>query len=495
MESAEHAWIGDQVRLTFESGPVAATGTPLQAAAGLLTYGECIALGGDFFGVVGGPISTAPDARRAFLAAHRSLTTWWVQVQPILAILAEEVAAVTSASESGAEPSIAYARLGDSLSMRWNRATGGGSVLSDLLPLGRYLALAAENWDHFGHNAVDAYRAGHSVAMELAARANDPGMSPTERGARLQEAYAMNAFADHFLTDLFSAGHLRPPRKELYDQIVTPVPGLSGSLGSLLVRAMHDEDCRHGLTVHNEAGDSWTAYGDKRLLDSVSADNRRVVVQATQASVDDVWEAYRSKRPTGFSALGYVPDLDRVLDVTSKENFSPLFRRQSGVVARRNDIADRQDFSWTTDWWGWSTYAALYRTREYQLASCRDMATGQPLGWLGSSAGANVKMVRASTDAHGVAWSFEGGDLYLRKKASPADRYLGLSSGGGAGWGLKGGWRRPVLYNADLSISLKSDPRRRLCRDGDWVRWSGGRSDDGLLQVDVPMTIPTPGPV
>ena len=160
--------------------------------------------------------------------------------------------------------------MGDSLSKKWNVATGGGSAVTDWLPMGRYLNLAAENWDHFTGFAIIAYRAGHEIAMDKAAQIKGAGVSAEEAEARLEEAYAINAFADHFLTDLFSAGHMRAPRRELYQQVMTPVPGFSGSLGSLLCRSMHDEDSRNGLKVWNKAGESWTAYGDKRLFDDIS---------------------------------------------------------------------------------------------------------------------------------------------------------------------------------------------------------------------------------
>ncbi len=123
-----------------------------------------------------------------------------------------------------------------------------------------------------------AYRAGHAVAMNLAASIRGQGLGPQEQEARLREAYAMNAFADHFLIDLLSADHPRAPRKAMYEQVTTPVPGLSGNLGSLLVRCMHDPDSPHGLNVRNAASDAWVAYGVKSLLDHVSADNRSVVV-------------------------------------------------------------------------------------------------------------------------------------------------------------------------------------------------------------------------
>lgn len=494
MESAEHAWIGDQVTLQFESGTVPSPGVPLPAGAHRLTYGQCIALGGDFYGVVGGPISTAADPRAAFAAAWESLASAGDETAQIIAIMAEEIAAVAKAVAAGRDPSLTYAALGDSLSKRWNVVTGGGSFLSDLIPMGRYLALAAENWDHFGEYAITAYRAGHVTAMDLAASIPGQGLSPQEAEARLQEAYAINAFADHFLTDLFSAGHLRAPRRELYDQVMTPVPGFSGSLGSLLVRCMHDEDSHHGLNVHNAAGDAWVAYGDKRLLDSVSADNRRVVVRAVQASADDVWNAYQGK-PGGYGALAHVPDLARVVDVSTKENYSPLFRLQGDAVARRNDVGNRDDFSWTTDWWGWSTYALLESTHAYQHVKVYDLATKTFLGWLGCSSGNYVQVVSDEKDAHGVTWAFSGDDLYLRKDTTPTDRFLGLADYSYAGWGLIGGWRDPVVYNEDTSISLKSDPKRRLYvyeKGGtNWLCWSDDATNKAIVGVELALQAPS----
>jgi len=67
-----------------------------------------------------------------------------------------------------------------------------------------YFGLARINWDHFGEYARTAYNAGHSIAIQKAV------------GGDLEGAYTLNAFADHFLEDSFSAGHLRTPRKHLH---------------------------------------------------------------------------------------------------------------------------------------------------------------------------------------------------------------------------------------------------------------------------------------
>lgn len=55
------------------------------------------------------------------------------------------------------------------------------------------------------------------------------------------------AFACHFLTDYFSAGHIRVPRVELPEHVT---PAIVGSLLS-------------GL-MHNKQGERWIAYGDGR---------------------------------------------------------------------------------------------------------------------------------------------------------------------------------------------------------------------------------------
>lgn len=273
---------------------------------------------------------------------------------------------------------------------------------------------------------------------------------------------------------------------------MTPVPGFSGSLGGLLARAMHDEDSHYGRNVQNAAGESWTAYGDKRLFDDVSKANRAMAIKASQASADDVWDAYEGK-PTAYSALQFTPDLVKVADVTSKKNFSPLFKVVDGVAARRNDVGDRQDYSWTKDWWGWSTYALIYATHDYQHVRVYDLASSKPIGWLGSASNYTA-IVTDEKDAHGCYWSFEGEDLYLRKQTAGTagnDRYLGVSDYGKAGWGLWGGWRDPVVYNQDLSISLKNDAKRKLCADGDRAHWSDGSSNSTIVRIDLPLTGPS----
>ncbi|WP_323160029.1 phospholipase [Pseudomonas fluorescens] len=355
-EGAEHTAVGDNTRLRFVEGaePVLAQNVPLHLPNGLaLTYGQVLALGGDFYGIVDRPInegSTPADRLQRFTAAFDSLAALpasKAEATQVLAIMQKEIDAVKQAIKEGKQPHEAYDALGDTLSEEWNKITGGGSFVSALFPLGRYLKLAANNADHFGEWARLAYIAGHTAALQTAAAAH-----ASQDELQLQRAYAMNAFADHYLTDLFSSGHLRVPRKAMA-AAVTP-----SDLGSLITRFMHDEDSKFGLKVCNGHGEQWRAFGDKRYFDTTDADNRNQVNQAVQDSADEVYAAYSSGNvPTTFNALQRLPDLTFVMNPAN--NFSPLFRVQDNKVLRRKDVNNLNDTATVDDWWGWSTYLLL----------------------------------------------------------------------------------------------------------------------------------------
>lgn len=357
-EGGEHTAIGDSTLLRFvkDAPAIPASQVELHLPNGLaLTYGQVVALGGDFYGVPDQPISegaTAADRIQRFTNAFNSLAVLPAanaEAKLILGVMQKEIAAIKQAIQDGKEPHEAYDALGDTLSEEWNKITGGGSVVSALFPFGRYLKLAANNADHFAEWALLAYIAGHAAALQQALLANASGDEK-----QLELAYAMNAFADHYLTDLFSAGHLRVPRKQLA-AVVTP-----SDLGSLITRFMHDEDSKFGLNVRNGNGDQWRAYGDKRYFDALSSANRTQVNQAVQVSADEVFAAYLSgiaPSAANFGALKKLPDLQAVLNLPT--NFSPLFRIEGNKVLRRKDVNNLNDTATVDDWWGWSTYLLL----------------------------------------------------------------------------------------------------------------------------------------
>jgi hypothetical protein len=391
-EGGEHTAIGDSAFLYFsKSDP----GTPAYAVQlvlpnGLsLTYGQIVALGGDFYGIPDAPISdgaTQADRVARFMNAYNSLATPGVaasEAPQILQVMQIEINAVNKALNAGQPASAAYKALGDTLSEKWNKITGGGSWISPWIPMGRYLLLSATNWDHFGQHAVLAYQAGHAAALAQALAAkNQP--SNQQRQA-LSWAYAMDAFACHFLSDVFSAGHIRSPRKELNDT-VTP-----SSLGGLLTRAMHDEDSHWGLNVTNTTANAWRAYGDKRYFDTVDLANKTLVDVAVQDSVDEVFGAFNTgtvPQPANYLALTRIANLTAAQNYSGAQaagNISPLFAWNGSTTIRRNDVNNLNDYSWTSSWWGWSTWTLLQKYNPNTPTGYLQPPTGSPAvspsGW------------------------------------------------------------------------------------------------------------------
>ena len=173
-----------------------------------LTYGQICGLAGDFYGT-NKPVSDGKgfaDQVARFGAAFDSLTNQKphtpAEAPKILALLKKEIDMVNKAMESGLDPwDAAYPQLPDiNIKLEWETSGRPAPMLS-------YLNLAKINWDHFGQDARTTYNAGHRAAIDVALKGGSDN---------LVLAYAMNAFADHFLEDSFSAGHLRTPRRLLH---------------------------------------------------------------------------------------------------------------------------------------------------------------------------------------------------------------------------------------------------------------------------------------
>lgn len=205
----------------------------------------------------------------------------------------------------------------------------------------RYLVLAATNDDHFvapggvTHeraagatpfgSAVLAYRRLHEVALEEACRLG------ASRGDQ-SRALAREAAAQHFLTDAFTAGHMRTPvaqirrfwrsrhpafwerlqhrvaadtastlrelawaLRRLPDRFVhdstlqalrrrtSRYPQLSA--GDFLARLFHDWDNSHGLTIDTGG----VVFGDGHVEQGLT---RRLALAAVRAGIDDVEAAF-----------------------------------------------------------------------------------------------------------------------------------------------------------------------------------------------------------
>lgn len=86
----------------------------------------------------------------------------------------------------------------------------------------RYYVLASRNWSHFsaGGDAWSHYVSWHSKAIADAFQSGQEGSESVWRRALTKEA-----FGDHFLTDMFSAGHVRVPRIAIRDWYAQHIPG------------------------------------------------------------------------------------------------------------------------------------------------------------------------------------------------------------------------------------------------------------------------------
>ena len=105
-------------------------------------------------------------------------------------------------------PKDMYDKLCTSLVKKWDKVTGGKWVRGVPLIFGRFMKLAANNYDHFLPFAEHAYLAGHELALEKAEK-RPAKLDIEERIRHLEEAYSIDAFARYFLTDSFSSGHLK----------------------------------------------------------------------------------------------------------------------------------------------------------------------------------------------------------------------------------------------------------------------------------------------
>lgn len=397
-ESPEHEALGDGWTFVDSNGNSFTQSPPstnyfTTTGGQKLSFGQILALAGDFYGVPASPISdgtTAADQQSRFDAAFASLNNEQRQsggsfrAQQVLAIMQQQSQAVNQQVQviRAADPtatdvySQAYTQSNADhyFDKLYNIATGavdfetitppGQTPLPWWSSKGMYLQLAAVNWDHFGAGALACYNAGHARALQSAALGN------------YNLAYMQEAFALHFLTDLFSAGHLRTPRKALHS---------SNPFRDLCAQLMHDEDSYNGLMVQNAAGTLWLAYGDKRLNDAGNATNYQYARQAVGISLGEVTRCLQARKaPTTYGALALLPQLDVVGNRLNGANWSPLFTLINGEVNVRDTLSDLSCRVWTTTF--------VYASTELRV----------PDGGVHSPTGAPPG--QASQFAHAISW-------------------------------------------------------------------------------------------
>ncbi|KAB2569534.1 hypothetical protein DBV05_g11793 [Lasiodiplodia theobromae] len=349
-EGPEHRKIGDAILLRLPTGNIDGKDFSYQVGKKniKLSYGQIVSLAGDFYGnckylgdaeQISDKWDGDPDASIARFVKNADLLQLDKAgyLKDVIRIMEDQEKEVKQALKDGKDIAQVYKAIGDKFNTAWAKATRFD-----------YLLLSLCNWDHFGEDAVKAYKAGHSAALSQAKVAHGSG-----NVIDLRRAYFLEAFAAHFLTDLFSSGHMRTPRRILHRTYTVTRPeevhqqleeGLWPNMwpADQCAQAMHDEDCANGLWALNATGRRWPTYGDKQLVSSkgnVDFDAALAAVQAGAHEVHEVYETGQDRQVSDFAALGMVPDLDSL----SSFNYAPLFDvTQDGQTLRfRSSLDDR----------------------------------------------------------------------------------------------------------------------------------------------------------
>jgi hypothetical protein len=149
-------------------------------------------------------------------------------------------------------------------------------------------------------NAIAAYALYHIDALEKARGLASPSLSPQQRSALALAVLADEAFALHFLEDVFAAGHV------------------AGSWGDVaLRRGTHDYYNEHGLAVTTWAGDRTVLTGDAWMR---PADAERAAA-TVRKSLEQVLDAARGTgRASEFQIFAPPSSAPGTLDVCRTDN-------------------------------------------------------------------------------------------------------------------------------------------------------------------------------
>jgi len=360
-ESTEHLASGKNIKLFFSKDDPGQTDVAFKLSNGLIIkYHEMLGMG-DFYEVEGKTIAdgkTVEDQQRNFIGAFNSLALLpnsLNEANEILRIIHEEQKEVETGMNRGEKPEDIYKRVSLKHDREWNCITGGGcEPESWWLTPGRYMKLATQDFDHFGENAWVAYQIGHKIALQTAMAAHAKQDKPT-----LAVAYAMDAFASHFLSDRFAAGHMRTPRFSLATKVSPSV------VGSVLAGYMHGEENHNGLHVSNKNGDQWLAFGDKKYFDLESKINNEMLEKALQESINQIFQTYLTGELPTTDTIGNMIPYPYEVKNNSERDIATLFYldEKTGIIYRRSDVSNLHDKHWTKHWWGWSTLILLSSQR------------------------------------------------------------------------------------------------------------------------------------
>jgi hypothetical protein len=275
----------------------------------------------------------------------------------------------------------------------------------------RYLLLAGRNVSHFsaGGTGWQAYSVWHGKAIADALEAGQTSDEVVWRRALTKEA-----FGDHFLTDIFSAGHVRTPRRAIQDWYARHLPGTSDafvqymakfifdrlderqqlppllwwlgwvtrsimadrvralggeavksfSLGDIIGLALHDHDNK-GLVVVSDVGPdghlvpggyTWTAVGDAHLGRSrQGAETKAMATAAVIGSLRDLERVRGVGVRLGSRAVTLAQKGDEVRRALGPTGFAarPYVPRESPVAGANLPFTRSDGARAPLDWrWG-----------------------------------------------------------------------------------------------------------------------------------------------
>ncbi len=304
--AGEHAWLGSRgaalacqrllAQRDIRVDPKIFDAIARRDGRELLQYGELVALSGDFY----------PSPEALFEETPSPLPWLWEDND-------------LSDVQEGFRKELCWIRH------RLEHAPGGAPYPDENLRYAwnakSFVELALRNVDHFGWHNACAYARHHAVALELAVA------SGGRENETFRRALYVNAFADHFLTDGFAAGHIRVPRAEICAW--ADAQGLGDKVAGALSKLLHDQDGHvdahslhgeaedaqrppgDGLKVRNAKGDTWLTYCDGQLFLERDA-GVPAVQHAADAVADSVFELLlawqRRELPAGpYAATQRVP--------------------------------------------------------------------------------------------------------------------------------------------------------------------------------------------
>lgn len=308
-----------------------------------LSSGDLVALAGDFYGLPSEPIceGEGPEVQQdRFRRAYDSLCArveddaaqkaLHKEVKGIRKLFTKEKNTIHDHLEYGHGPRHALHSIANSQNVSYAKITQLTCLPIPFLH-SRYLALAANNFDHFKDDARAAYRAGHEEAL-AAARAAHGEANESKRLRLFVHAITQELFACHFFTDLFASGHLRTIRRDIFNHVQQTGRTIGKAyIAGLLAKEMHDEDNKNGLLVADRLGHQWKAYGDACYFESVNQDNLIHVTRAVIAALHSIINTYLG-REVDYNFEDYLP-------VPSADNLSqPLFKMEEGTLKVRKDL-------------------------------------------------------------------------------------------------------------------------------------------------------------